>query len=70
MIQKGRHRPGRGDRQRDAKLSYREADTIRWSHRVGGVSIKTLARWYEVGERTIGRVVHDQTWIKIKPQAA
>lgn len=68
MIQKGRHRPGRGERQRDAKLSYEMADTIRWSHRIGGVSIKTLARWYEVGETTIARVVHNETWVL--PKAA
>ena len=64
MIAKGGHRPGRGERQHDAKLTYEIADTIRWSHRIGGVSIKTLARWYGVGETTIGRVVHDETWVK------
>ena len=68
MIEKGRHRPGRGERQRDAKLSYEMADTIRWSHRIGGLSIKTLARWYEVGETTIAHVVHDETWVL--PKAA
>src|SRR5258706_8518674 len=41
MERKGRRVVARGERQHDAKLSYREADTIRWSHRLGGVSIST-----------------------------
>src|SRR5216684_2370319 len=68
MDRKHRRVPARGERQRDAKLTYEMADTIRWSHRIGGLSIKTLARWYEVGETTIARVVHDKTWVQ--PQAA
>jgi hypothetical protein len=68
MDRKGRRVPARGERQRDAKLSYKEADTIRWSHSVGGVSIRTLARWYAVGETTISRVLHDETWVL--PKAA
>ena len=64
MDRKGRRVPARGERQRDAKLTYEMADTIRWSHRIGGLSIKTLARWYEVGETTIARVVHNETWVQ------
>jgi len=68
MVKKGRHCPGRGERQRDAKLSYREAETIRWMHFVAGASHRRLARDYGVSRSTIWRVLHDETWVL--PKAA
>jgi len=38
MLKKGRHRPGRGERQHGAKLSYQEASTIKWMLEVCGAS--------------------------------
>jgi hypothetical protein len=66
-----RDRKGRqawGERQAKAKLTYQEADTIRWSHRTGGLPLTVLARWYEVSVSTIARVVSNEGWIE--PQAA
>jgi hypothetical protein len=64
MYNKGRHRPGRGERQRDAKLTYEDADLIRWCHRAGHIALWKIAFLFDVGETTIGRVIHDQTWVR------
>jgi hypothetical protein len=64
MVAKHRNRPVRGEAMPTAKLSYQEADTIRWSHDVGGLTIALLARWYEVSESTIWRIVQGITWIR------
>lgn len=62
MDRKRRRRPARGERQAGAKLSYQDADNIRWAYSIGGLTLKTLARWCGVGESTIGRVVNGKNW--------
>jgi hypothetical protein len=69
MIAKGRHRPGRGERQRDAKLSYREADCIRWLHTIGA-SHRRLAREYNVSRSNIARILDGKIWIEPLARAA
>lgn len=64
MDAKRRRVPARGERQAMAKLTYEDADLIRFCRRVGQVALWKIAFLFEVGETTIARVVHDETWIR------
>lgn len=64
MVRKGRRVVARGQRQRDAKLSYQEADTIRWMHFVAGASHRRLARDYGASRSNIARILAGQIWVE------
>jgi hypothetical protein len=68
MDAKHRRVPARGEHQAMAKLTYEDADLIRWCRRTGNISLWKIAFLFHVSESTIGRVIHDQTWMR--PQAA
>src|SRR5260370_18568911 len=51
-----------GQRQPGTKLTERMIECIRWSFRIAGMRISKLARMYEVGETTVGNIVHYRTW--------
>lgn len=59
-------RQARGDRMAAAKLSYQQADAIRWVYEAAAISIATLARQYGVGETTIANIIHGRTWVRTK----
>lgn len=62
MDRKGRRRPARGERQRDAKLTEKTVSTLRWAFFVMGVPIRQLSKWYELGATTVGNAIHRRTW--------
>ena len=66
MMDRGRHRPARGERQPAAKLSAQEVDTLRWTWGIGGLTLQTLARWYGVSYSTVQRIVNGKRW---RPEA-
>src|SRR5216683_3203676 len=43
-----KHRQAHGERNRHAKLTAEEVDTLRWTYKIGGVSQATLGRWYGI----------------------
>lgn len=57
MDRKKRRVPARGERQPCHKLSYAEADCIRWMHAVAGASRRRLARDYGVTRSNIARIL-------------
>lgn len=69
MMERGRHRPARGERQPAAKLSDADADNIRWAYGIGGLTLQTLAKWCGVSYATVQRIVAGKRWLPEKQAA-
>ena len=52
----------RGDKSSAAKLSWDEVDKIRKLYSCGNITLKELAKKYNVGHAEIGYIVNNETW--------
>lgn len=66
MISKNRHRPLRGDKNPQAKLTWDEVCLIRAEYKTGTTSMVKLALKYNVGKTTIEKIVTYRKWKDIK----
>jgi hypothetical protein len=57
-----KHRQAHGERNRHAKLTAQEVETLRWSYEIGGVPQVTLARWYGISDSTVNLIVRNKNW--------
>jgi HNH endonuclease len=61
-----KRRQALGEKNSHAKLSAADADTLRWSYNIGGLTLSTLARWYGVSISTVWNIGHGNTWVALQ----
>lgn len=62
MLAKGRHIAARGSESGPAKLVETDIERIRDIKRCGGVSQTAMARYFDVSQQTVSRVISGQHW--------
>jgi hypothetical protein len=63
MVSKGRMFHGSGERNGRAKITQRQAKEIRERHKAGE-SYSALARAYDIGESSVGRIIRKEIWVE------
>jgi hypothetical protein len=71
MAQKGRafRIDARGERNRQAKLTFKQAEEIRSRYAAGGVTQSQLGREYGVGQWMVSAIVRREHWNYPTPEA-
>jgi DNA-binding XRE family transcriptional regulator len=64
-IERGRHTRMYGEQNGKAKLTKRQVRSIRHRYQKGGITQKTLAQYYGVGETTIYYICTGERWINL-----